>query len=163
MHIFVKIIKYLTCLMLCSGILIAEETQPVPENTVEPHKPTHSFFEEVTDKEKASDDRFVQELGNMLFTLGGILAVIFIAGWFIKRMLNTKIQQVNVTSPIKILERRALSPKTAIYLLEISGKKIAVAESQNGVTHLGEFPETAEEDKEEPSFERIYDDKMKNG
>lgn len=163
MHIFLKVVTFLIAV---GCALQAEEEPSVQEQTpaiVKPHTPTPSYFEDTLEKEKASDGRFVQELGNMVFALAGILTVIFIASWFLKRMLNSKIQQVNETSPVKILERRSLSPKTSIYLLEIAGKKIAIAEASNGITNLGEVPNIEEPKESTPSFQNVYDDKMRKG
>ena len=120
-------------------------------------------FPEENSPQAQSADRFFTEFFNMLATLGLIIVLILFAAWFLKRMVNTRMIQANETSPIKILGRRGLTPKTAIYLLEINGKQIAIAESNAGVTALGEVPGIFEEPSpEQPSaFGKIYDDKMK--
>lgn len=98
--------------------------------------------EEVTEHPgPPSPDRFYQEFLHMLTVLGLILLVLLGVTWFLKRMLNVRVQQINATSPIKVIEKRALTPKTAIYVLEIYDKRIAIAESHNGVTSLGELKE----------------------
>lgn len=96
------------------------------------------------------DDRFFQEFMNMLTTLGLIVATIFVISWFLKRMVNTRIQQANTSSVIKILERRALSPKSALYLIEINSKQLLVGETPTGVATLLELP--AEVHENEKSF-----------
>lgn len=99
--------------------------------------------------ETGKNDRFFTEFLNMLATLGLLIGIILIAAWFLKRFLNTRMEQINTTSSIKILERRALSPKTALYLLEVNDKSILIAESQNGVSLINSF------DSEFPSSEQI--------
>lgn len=99
-------------------------------------------------------NRFLNEVVNMMATLGLIISVILIFAWFLKRMLNTRQEQANTTSLIKVIERRSLSPKTAIYLLEVEGKSMIISESVNGVTRLANYdsPEEVEEEpKEIPS------------
>lgn len=87
-----------------------------------------------------NEDHFMRDFMNMLASLGLIIIVIFIASWLMKRLMSTRMQQMNETSEIKILERRTLTPKTAIYLIEIGGKGLAVAESTNGITLLTQLP-----------------------
>lgn len=79
------------------------------------------------------------ELLSMLATLGLVIGLILIAAWFLKRFANARLEQVNNTSAIKVTERRSLSPKTVLYLLELEGKAILIAESHNGVTSLATF------------------------
>jgi flagellar biogenesis protein FliO len=90
-------------------------------------------------RSQPDDDQFYSQFLSMLSTLGIVVAVILFITWVLKQLLSTRIQQMNSSSAIKILERRSLTPKTAIYLLDVYGKGIAIAESQNGVTRLSEF------------------------
>jgi flagellar biogenesis protein FliO len=98
---------------------------------------------------------FIKEFIGMLTTLGLIISLMLIVAWFLKRMVNARLEQRNITSAIKITERRTLSPKTALYLLEVYDKTVLIAESQNGVSRLAEFAgepaEPAESASNEPS------------
>lgn len=85
-------------------------------------------------------DRFFMELVNMAVSLTLIVAVLLIISWFVKRLLKTRMQQMNTQSGIKILERRPLTAKTAVYILDVHGKGIVLAESANGVVALGNVP-----------------------
>jgi flagellar biogenesis protein FliO len=102
-----------------------------------------------------SPDRFYHEFLKMLAILGFILVLLFAVSWFLKRVLNVRVQQINATSPIKIVERRALSPKTAVYVIEVFDKQFAFAESHNALAVLGEVHE-----KGEPKG-RSFDEVMK--
>lgn len=110
-----------------------------PPDAPGPIFPPEDFMQLPENENNSHSDRFYTEFLNMLATLGLVIGIILIAAWFLKRLLNTRIEQINTTSTIKISERRALSPKTALYLLEIHGKTVLIAESQNGVTHLAQF------------------------
>nr|QIQ10893.1 hypothetical protein OJOKFFHK_00036 [uncultured bacterium] len=117
-------------------------------------------FEDIYQEPVGDNSRFWSEVVNMMATLGLIISLILIAAWFLKRMLNTRQEQVNTTSIIKVVERRGLSPKTAVYLLEIEGKSIVIAESQNGVTVLSSYDSPAEEEttpKIPSAFNKILD------
>lgn len=108
------------------------------------------------------NDKFFAEFINMLATLGLIIGLILIVAWFLKRLVNTRIEQANSNSSIKILERRNLSPKSILYLLEIEGTAYLVAESVNGITRLSEFPiaqETNEKTTSSTSFTKLMEKK----
>lgn len=91
------------------------------------------------------EDHFFREFINMLATLGLIVATIFFISWFLKRMVNARIQQVNVSNAIKIIEQRPLSAKSTLYLVEVYDKQLILGETHTGVTVLGEFPVEPEE------------------
>lgn len=115
--------------------------QPLPQPQPQAHSneaPPNPFpFEDIKNEQhKPGEDRFISDFMNMLASLGLIIALIFIVSWFLKRFLNTRIQQMNTTSAIKIVERRALTPKSSIYLLEVNDRTMVIAESTNGVTLL---------------------------
>jgi len=93
----------------------------------------------------AQEDTFYKEFLNMLFTLGMILAVLLALSWVVRRMTNNRMKEANDTSAIKIIDRRSISPKTVIYLIDVNGKGIAVAESHTCVVHLGNVPVAKDE------------------
>jgi flagellar protein FliO/FliZ len=103
------------------------------------------------------EDRFLYEFMNMLTTLGLIVAAILFISWFLKRMVNTRIQQVNTTSLIKIIERRALSPKATLYLVEIYNKHIIVGETATGIANMGEFSIEGDEDNGLETTKKHFD------
>ena len=103
--------------------------------------------------QELDEGQFWRSFINMLASLGLIVALILIAGWFFKRVLHTRIEQLNTTSAIKIVDRRTLTPKTTIYLLNIDGKQLAIAESINGITALGNIRTT----QSDVDFEEVLD------
>lgn len=72
----------------------------------------------------------------MLFVLIGLLIITCLGVYLFKRYATTRLQQSNHTRNIKILEKRAISPKSMLYLIEIGGKKILLGESQLELRHL---------------------------
>lgn len=85
-------------------------------------------------------DDFQSKFFNMLFLLGLLIAFMLFASWALKRMMKTRVNQLNDTSAIKVIETRPLSPRANIHLIEISGQRLVVAESHTGVTHLATLP-----------------------
>lgn len=104
------------------SILIAEEVSPFLINP-----------------DESNGQRFFWEFINMLSTLGIVLVALLVVVWVLKRFNQGKLEQLNSTSAIRILERRAISQKSVLYLVEIEGTALVFAESTNGVTQLSQF------------------------
>jgi flagellar biogenesis protein FliO len=77
---------------------------------------------------------------NMLLSLGFILVLIFVSVYFLKRLMRSRIQHLNRSTGIKILERRALNSKASLYLIDVLGKGVVIAESQAGIQLVTELP-----------------------
>lgn len=90
-------------------------------------------------KEQAEPSRFFSEFFNMLITLGAIVAFLFALSWAVRRMTSMRMMQGPESGDIRVLDRAIVSPRSTVYLLEIKGKGIAVAESNNGIVKLSEF------------------------
>jgi flagellar biogenesis protein FliO len=82
------------------------------------------------------NSKFMNEFFYMLFLLGVLITMVYLAAWFLKRMTNVRAEQLNATSTIQILEKRVLSTKTSLILLEIEGQQILVAETPTTVVQL---------------------------
>ncbi len=88
---------------------------------------------------EADGSHFFSQLMSMLSTLGLVVAGLLFLAWLLKRYATSKIEQVNESSDIKVLERRTISPKTTLYLVEVEGTAILMAESPNGTERLAQF------------------------
>ena len=65
-----------------------------------------------------------------------LLILLFLAVFLLRRLTGGGFRSMSGNKSIRILERRPLSPKTTLFLVEISGKEILVAESQFEVRAL---------------------------
>lgn len=72
----------------------------------------------------------------MILTLLGIIVLIVISVWMLRRISSGRMKQMNFGRSIKVLERRPISAKSVLYLVEIEGKKVVIAESQLEVRHI---------------------------
>lgn len=90
--------------------------------------------------EKESDT-FQAKFMNMLLVLGLLIGFMILASWALKRMMKTKLTQVNTQSEIKILETRYLSPRATLYLVEIQNQTVLIAESPTAVSYIKSFPD----------------------
>ena len=77
---------------------------------------------------------------NMMATLGLIIGLILLVAWFLKRFVNSRMEQMNESSQVQIIERRTLSPKAMLYIIEIDNRRIILAESMQGVTRIADYP-----------------------
>ena len=66
----------------------------------------------------------------MILALVVILVLATVAIYLMKTLSQTRIQQGNHYKNIKILEKRSISPKSVLYLIEVGGKKLLIGESQ---------------------------------
>lgn len=112
--------------------------------------PQEPLLAEPARPEIYEDNRFFEEFLHMLLILGFIVAGLLFASWLLKRVMSNRLEQMNVSSAIKVLERRPITPKSSIYLLEIHDRRIVVGESLNGLTLLADFRSNA-------NFERLVD------
>ena len=82
----------------------------------------------------------------MLVTLLGLIFLVFATFWVLRRMGKGKFK-MGTGRMINVIERRALSPKTMLYIVDIGNKKVLISESQLEVRALSsyeELPETSE-------------------
>jgi len=83
----------------------------------------------------------------MIFSLLFFLAFAGFSLWFLKRVMQKK-RSSHPTKSMQLIEKKALSPKSCVYLMDVEGKKVLISESQLDmrITPL-------EEKKEEPIYQ----------
>ena len=89
-----------------------------------------SSFDNI-EKEFSQSERpeFQHTFFKMLLLLGAIIVLSFITLWSFKRLTRNRVDALNTRKSIKILEKRILSPKSILYLVEYEGKKALISES----------------------------------
>ncbi len=75
----------------------------------------------------------------MLITLIVLVVLLFASYWFLRRLIQNRLQKGVGHSSIQILEKRMISPKTMLYLIEVDQKKILLAESHLEIKRLEGF------------------------
>lgn len=71
-----------------------------------------------------------KQLFTMILTLLGLVVFIILTFWFLRRLSQGRMSNGSGSKKIRVLERRPLSPKSVLFLIEIGGKKVMIAESQ---------------------------------
>lgn len=126
--------RYLALFLLLFTPLFAEDT-----------------INEITAKQ-GQDYNYLSDFINMLFTLAFVIVLIFVTVWVLKKILRSRVQTLNRTNGIKILERRPLNQKSSLYLVDILGKGVVISESPSGIQVITEFAENV---KIEKLFEQL--------
>ncbi len=105
--------------------LLAEEKapEPPPPHVVEEEVVTPPQVHETTESYEAA---FIKTI----VVLVGLLVLIILTIWMFKKISHGRLKTFNVLKSVKILEKRPLSPKSMLYLIEVSGKQVLIAESQ---------------------------------
>ncbi|NGX46451.1 MAG: hypothetical protein K940chlam2_01642 [Chlamydiae bacterium] len=137
--------KYLIrilCLILLtasSPLLLAEEAPKADDQKHEVQTPdSDDFFDQVEEAPLSYKGAFTK----MMLTLLALILLIVISVWMLKRISQRRSKGGSGYGKlIKILERRPLSAKTVIYLIEVGSKKIVVAESQAEIRTLTQVDE----------------------
>ncbi len=140
-----------------STFSFAEAEPPLPEALEEliqeglAHEPEGSLdFEDEPIKEIS----YWKEFFRMMMILGIILGVVLVLAWFLRGFLNKRVKQVNESNIIKVVERRNLSQKSMLYLVQVYQKQFLIGDSATGgVEYLKECTPEEVETPEEPDFE----------
>ena len=82
---------------------------------------------ELVEQEQPQD--YQKTFTKMVFSLMAIIVLIFLTFYLFKRLTSGKNIYYNNQKNIKILEKRVLSPKSVLYLVEIDNEKVLIAES----------------------------------
>lgn len=102
-----------------------EETPPpepaAQDTPVDVHKATESY-----------ETAFIKTI----VVLVGLLVLVVLTIWMFRKISHGRFRGMNVLKSVKILEKRPLSPKSMLYLVEVGGKQVLLAESQLEVRNV---------------------------
>lgn len=76
---------------------------------------------------------YLSEFVNMLISLGVVLTLLMATVWVLKKIMHSRLTHLNNTSAIRVLEKRVLGQKSALYLVEVMGKGALISESSAGI------------------------------
>lgn len=96
------------------------------------------LFAEELPAPDADTNRFLFEFLKMIGVLGAMVIVLLIISNYVKKLTSQGYQKENADSLIKVIDRRSLSPRSMVYLLEVEGKTLLVGESPQGLVRLSD-------------------------
>jgi flagellar biogenesis protein FliO len=84
----------------------------------------------------------------MLVSLGGLILLVAGTIWVLRKLSHGRFGKFSNVSSIGVLEKRPLSPKSMLYLVQVGSKRILIAESQLEVRTLATMNDTPEESED---------------
>ena len=121
-----------------------------------------SLMELATDFSEGKSYNYWGEFVNMIITLMIVVALIFISVIVLKRIMRSRMQQVNRGAQIKIMERRPINQKTSLYLINIAGKVVMIGESPAGLNLITELPDVEIEEEPLPAPPTPFASKLRS-
>lgn len=101
--------------------------------------------EESTSSEKQTPLESKAILIKTALLLSGLVGMLYGGAYFIKKIGGNRFSPTGADNGIKLIERQFISPKTAVWLLEVKGQSVIVVDAQNGVAiHTLTTPSTKE-------------------
>lgn len=127
---------------------VQENSQPPEASTGQSNTPPASFETKthsapVQEPLPSSDEMTHSYQGafiKMLVTLLGLIFLVFATVWTLRRLGKGKFK-FGSGQMIHIIERRAVSPKTMLYIVQIGNRKVLISESQLEVRSLSTYEE----------------------
>ena len=83
-----------------------------------------------SDDVQAATESYETAFIKTIVVLVGLLVLVFLTVWMFKKISHGRLRNFNYLKSIKIIEKRPLSPKSMLYLIEVGGKQVLIAESQ---------------------------------
>ena len=121
--------------------------------------PPNLLPEDPTEK-TMGDIEFQSSFKKMLLVLTLLVGLIFATVWMIKRLAKMRHQQFNRFSGIKVVEKRNLSAKSILYIVEVGRRRFLVSESHLEVRNLETLPHLTELDPSEINPSKMDPSKM---
>ncbi|MBI5274274.1 MAG: flagellar biosynthetic protein FliO [Chlamydiales bacterium] len=103
-------------------------TQDDIEQPSNPTTTNHPMIQDSSSSSPPSD--YASLLKKTVFMVVGLIGLIFLTIYILKKFAINRTMQVNQVKHIKIVERRSISPKTVLYLVQIGDKRTLLSESQ---------------------------------
>lgn len=123
---------FLSCLLFVSTLPSLSAQSPLTEERIE-----RALQEESDGTEQTN--QFYSELMNVVLVLALIILFMIVAAYYVRKFMQGRMEQINETSSIKILEQRNLSARCVVYIVEAQGIKFLVGETAAGVVGLGQL------------------------
>ena len=100
------------------------------DDQVAPHKDADDHPDEDDSSIQKATESVETAFIKTIVVLVGLLILVILTVWMFKKISHGRLRSFNYMKSIKILEKRPLSPKSMLYLVEVGGKQVLLAESQ---------------------------------
>lgn len=117
----------------------APSTAPAPAPTPQDF-PFHTEHSNPAAPPHSYEGAFVK----MMVTVVVLILFVFLTFWVIRKLGQGRLRGFGSNRSIQVIERKPLSPKSMLYLVEVGNQKFLIAESQLEVRRLGTIEELSE-------------------
>ncbi len=118
----------------------SKEEAPMPKI---PKRERAPVVEEITPPKpvdvKQHTEDYESAFVRTIIILVALILLIILTVWMFRRMSRGRVRTMNFSKTIKILEKRPLSQKSMLYLIEVGGKRTLIAESHLEVRTLSQY------------------------
>ena len=141
MHTKSIIKKWSRLLTLLFFLLSAQALRATEVETTQTE--AHAFLDTET-KEHAEEASFGQLVMKMVAMLALTLTIFVCGTMLAKRYLNAAATRSSPNASLKVIEKKSISAKTSLYLVDVEGDRMLVVESPSGgqVVKLMRYTET---------------------
>ncbi|HCJ84501.1 MAG TPA: hypothetical protein DHV41_03790 [Parachlamydiales bacterium] len=116
--------------LFCSWIFVSLQAQTAPPSQEAEAVQTDAFSPQEMKDARPEPPSYEAAFFKMILALLLLLFVVFFVIWGIRRLGRARMGFLKEVKHIRIVERRPLSPKTSLYLIETGKRRVLVAESQ---------------------------------
>lgn len=117
--------------------LLADAPKPsTPSEKKEEVPPPVKMEEEAPVSVQHATESYETAFIKTIVVLVGLLVLVILTIWMFRKISHGRFRGMNMMKSIKVLEKRPLSPKSMLYLIEVSGKQVLLAESQLEVRNV---------------------------
>lgn len=110
--------------------------------SAEPAPTTHEFPFHTTST--AQSQSYEGAFVKMIVTVIVLIVFVLLTFWVIRRLGHGRLRGFGSNRSIQVIERKPLSPKSMLYLVQVGHQKFLIAESQLEVRRVGMIEELSE-------------------
>lgn len=115
---------------------------------------------DLADMRAATEYSYGTQFLKLVLTLAAFIALILGMAWVYRKFGLRRHLFGNAHALVQILERRALSPKTALFLIEVDGRRLLVGDSPSGVNFVADLSAKSQAASPPLAFKEILEQKM---
>jgi len=86
----------------------------------------------------------------MFLSLIAVIVLLAVTFWFLRRLIRSRLRRGVGAESIQILEKKMISPKSMLYLVEVEGQKVLLAESNLEIRRLQTWQTIQEPTNDQP-------------
>lgn len=137
--------KVLVCFLAYCCFAAIAYCDPMPPPIPDTQASPETNQEEVTSSMESTQS-YEGAFFKMLLTLVALIVFVFLTFWMFRRLSQGRLLSGNNTRSIKIIDKRPLSPKSMLYIVEVGNKRVLIAESHLEVRSISnvELPSSNE-------------------